>query len=308
MQGIHAPKQNPRVDRLVDGYMASLKAEGLSAASVAARCSEAATFRNWSAERHTADISVECLDQYIAWRTKGFRRASIATVVKNLRGFMRYLHATHVVDRDFSEAVTRPRLYRDSHIPSALPAAAIDTVLSSTHHDRSTVGRRDYAILMLLAAYGLRAGEITRLTLDDINWETMRLRVQHAKTGMHNELPLSVPVAKAIVVYLKSARPPTASRLLFLRARAPRHEGISARACGTVVRRRLSRAGVQWSGRRGSHAFRHARATTLLRSGVQLKIISDILGHQSPRTTQIYAKLAIGDLRRVCLNVPMEAM
>jgi integrase/recombinase XerD len=157
---------------------------------------------------------------------------------------------------------------------------------------------------MLLATYGLRAAEIVKLRLEDIDWRRDVLRVRHSKTGIYSELPLLPEPGEAVLRYLEKARPPSAYREVFLRIQAPHRpfKGGSILNCVTGVR--LRAAGITPQGRRGPHAFRHARAVSLLRSGVPLNIIGDVLGHRSAAATAEYLKLATDELRTVGLELP----
>ena len=129
--------------------------------------------------------------------------------------------------------------------------------------DRSSVGLRDYAILTLLATYGLRAGEIVRLRLDDIEWRREVLRVRHSKTGTHSELPLLREPGEALLRYLERARPPSSHREVFLRVHAPHRPFKCGSNLNCVTGARLRAAGISPQGRKGPHAFRHARAVSL---------------------------------------------
>ena len=177
-------------------------------------------------------------------------------------------------------------------------------VLEVTREDRSPIGLRDYAILTLLATYGLRAAEIVRLRLEDLDWRREVLRVRHSKTGTYSELPLLREPGEALLGYLEKARPPSAHREVFLRIHAPHRPFKAGSILNCVTRARLRAAGVTPQGRNGPHAFRHARAVSLLRSGVPLKIIGDVLGHTSAQATAEYLKLATDDLRAVGLELP----
>ena len=177
-------------------------------------------------------------------------------------------------------------------------------MLELTRKDRSPVGLRDYAILTLLVTYGLRAAEIVRLRLEDIDWRRDVLRVQHWKTGTYSELPLLHEPGEAVLRYLEEARPQSAHREVFLRIQAPHRPFKYGSILNCVTSARLRTAGIAPQGRKGPHAFRHARAVSLLRSGVPLKIIGDVLGHTSAAATAQYLKLATEDLRTVGLELP----
>jgi integrase/recombinase XerD len=159
---------------------------------------------------------------------------------------------------------------------------------------------------MLLSQYGMRAGEIVALCLDDIDWRREVIRVHHAKTGATSYLPLLPEVGNAILKYLQKARPKTSFRHIFIRDRAPYRPFLTGGSLYSLVRKRLDAAGVVTLGRRGPHAFRHTRAVSMLRARVSLKEIGDVLGHRSVTSTMTYLKLAIEDLRAIALEVPVE--
>jgi integrase len=177
--------------------------------------------------------------------------------------------------------------------------------LEQTKNDASPMGLRDYAMLQLLATYGLRSGEVRNLLLEDIDWRAESLRIRHSKTGAVSFLPLMAPVGEAVLEYLRRGRPHTDRREVFIRSRAP------YRPLGNLyseVRRRIWAAGVKPSGKCGPHIFRHARAVELLRASVPQKIIGDLLGHRSAESTIPYLKLATEDLRTIALDVPGSAV
>jgi len=192
-------------------------------------------------------------------------------------------------------------LHAYESIPSALTAEHISAVLQCTRKDRSPMGYRDYAILLLLATYGLRDGEIKRLRLEDIDWRAETLHIRHSKTGVNSRLPLLGEVGEALLDYLRHGRPRTAAREIFIRTRAP-YRPLSA--IYSEIRRRLTDAGIKPPGKCGPHTFRHARAVSLLRASVSRKVIGDLLGHRSEAATIPYLKLATEDLRAIALELP----
>src|SRR5260370_29540935 len=167
-----------------------------------------------------------------------------------------------MAERDLSTVVIGPTLYAYEGIPSALRAEDVQQVLKLTRRDRSAIGRRDYAILMLLSIYGLRAGEITALRLEDIDWKHSRLHVRHSKTGAHSTLPLLGKPGEAVLDYLRKGRPKTELRELFIRSRAPYRAFASGSSLYTPISRRLAQAAVTPTGKKGPPAFRPARAAT----------------------------------------------
>jgi integrase/recombinase XerD len=254
-----------------------------------------------------AHLSVRDVDAYLKQCCIGRRRASIADYTVCLRDFLRHLHRRGHTALDLSGTVIGPRIYDHEDIPSALRPEEVKRVLEATREDRSPAGMRDYAILailMLLATYGLRAAEIVRLRLEDIDWRRDVLRVRHSKTGMYSELPLLREVGEIILRYLEDVRPRCVHREVFLRLRAPHRPFKKGSILGTVTRARLKTAGITRQVRKGAHAFRHARAVSLLRSGVPLKVIGDVLGHTSAEAVGVYLKLATEDLRAIGLELP----
>jgi integrase/recombinase XerD len=252
------------------------------------------------------ELQVRDIDAYLSCRTQGLRRKSIGHLTSEIRVFLRYLHENGETTRDLSVSVTSPILYAYEDIPSALLAEEVEKVLATTRRDRTLGGRRDYAILMLLARYGLRSGEITALRVDDFDWKNEILLVRHSKNKTFSKLPLLPEVGEAVLNYLEKGRPRSTVREVFLCLNAPYRAFRDGAALYAVVRRRLDAAGIVRHGKKGPHAFRHARAVSLLRAAVPLKEIGDILGHRSPTSTGAYLKLATEDLRGVALEVPGE--
>jgi integrase/recombinase XerD len=165
---------------------------------------------------------------------------------------------------------------------------------------RTPVGRRDYAILLLLVTYGLRAREIASLTLDDVDWKRERILVSERKAGHNTAYPLAPVVGNAIIDYIQHGRPQTTDRHLFFRSLAPQkpmdHTSVSQRA--TLY---LKRAGISVP-RPGSHTLRHTCVQKLLEANVPLKTIGDYVGHRSASSTRIYTKIDVEGLREVALG------
>src|ERR1035441_3628202 len=268
---------------------------------------EAERFLIWSRANNSAteELRLPEVDDYVKFRARSVRRTTCKTVTKRVARFLGFLHHTGRLRDDLGTRLISPTVYQYESIPSILEPEQIATVLRQTRRDRSTKGRRDYAVLALLATYGMRAGEITRLKLQDVDWRAETLSVTHTKTRSRTILPLMPQVAAALFAYLRHGRPHVPSRALFLRVNAP-FRGMNERAgIQAIVAARLAAAGVRPPGRRGPHAFRHARAVSLLRARVPTKAIADILGHRSPRSTDQYLKLQSEDLRAIALPVPV---
>ena len=167
---------------------------------------------------------------------------------------------------------------------------------------RTPVGRRDYAILLLLARLGLRASEVAFLELDDIDWSAGQMSVR-GKGERRTTLPLSAEVGEAIAAYLRHGRPRSTSRRVFLRIKAPIRGFLDQQAIGSLVRHSLARAAIE-APSKGAHQFRHALAVQMLRHGASLTEIGEVLGHRSPQTTTIYAKVDLDALRPLALPWP----
>jgi integrase/recombinase XerD len=227
------------------------------------------------------------------------KRAKLMTTA--LRAFLRYGCYRGEIRVDLLAAVPCVANWSLPLIPRAIAPQQVRQVLA--HVDRTTaVGRRDYAILLLLARLGLRAGEIVGLELEDIDWKAGSLSVR-GKFGRRTQLPLPKEVGDAIVAYLQHGRARTHSRRVFLRAQAPVRGFLGPSAVSTIVRHALSRAGVT-APTAGAHQFRHALASQMLRHGASLREIGELLGHRSPDTTKIYAKVDLDSLRRLALPWP----
>jgi site-specific recombinase XerD len=165
---------------------------------------------------------------------------------------------------------------------------------------RSAVGRRDYAILLLLVTYGLRAREVGALTLDDIDWKHDRLNIRGRKADHSTAYPLAATVGEALLEYMKSGRPTTSERAVFFGAYAP-YKPLSRVAVSMRAKCYLRKAGIKVP-RPGSHTLRHTCVQRLVDSGFSLKTIGDFIGHRSPDATKIYAKVYIAALRAVALG------
>lgn len=278
---------------------------GLASASIVALMAEARHFLAWQLERGGAQslkgLSVQDIDLYMDARAPGQRRVSLKDYAERLRSLVRYMHRTQYVASDLAAHVVSPMLYAYEGVPSILEPDQIAAVLETTKRDTSPMGLRDYAMLQLLATYGLRSGEVRNLTIEDIDWRAESLRVRHSKTGACSFLPLLPQVGEAMLNYLRHGRPRTDRREVFLRSRAPYRP---LRNFSSEVQRRLSAAGVKPPGKSGPHIFRHARAVEMLRASVPQKLIGDVLGHRSTEATIPYLKLATEDLRSIALDVP----
>lgn len=220
-----------------------------------------------------------------------------------LRSVLRFLFLRGDVALDLSLAVPPLRRWSRSAGPAFLSPEQIERVLAAA--DRTTSrGRRDFAILLLLARLGLRAGEVAALELEDICWRSGEILVR-GKGGARDRLPLPSDVGEAMAHYLEKDRGRSSSRRVFLRVMAPRVGFSGPAAIGHAVRVALRRSGQQSPSRRGAaHLLRHSLATRMIRQGATLAQISEVLRHRSPSTTQTYAKVDFETLRDVARDWP----
>lgn len=219
-----------------------------------------------------------------------------------LRAFFSWGVAQGWLSSNLSDAIPRPRQYRYVGLPDVLNQSDVGRLLAAV--DRSTpLGRRDYAILLLAARYGLRPSDIRQLTLDDIDWREMRIDLRQVKTGRSLALPLLPEVAHALSAYLRDGRPASTNRTVFLRHCAPFEPFAKENNLNAIMRKALRLAGLyDRSGRRGLYLLRHTLATQLLASGHPLKTIADVLGHASTQTTYGYTKVDVVGLRAVAIS------
>ena len=241
------------------------------------------------------------IDRFMEEAAVSLQRATIQGLSGSLRGFLRFLYQSGKLATDLSCLLVSPRRYKLESLPRVLSWGEVKRIIESV--DRSSrTGPQHYAILVLLANYGLRAGEVAHLKLRDINWRRKSIRITPRKSGKDLYLPLTSQVAQAITDYLKRGRPASKCRELLLLSCAP-FKPLTSQNIAYVVNRHLQLAGLGLSVR-GPHLIRHSFATHLMRKGVPLKYISDLMGHRSLASTHIYTKTATEHLREVALEVP----
>jgi integrase/recombinase XerD len=228
-------------------------------------------------------------------------RESLQHAVAHVRSFLRFLVGRGEVVDGLASSIDTPRLYRGERLPRALPWGTVKAFLAAI--DRSTaMGRRDYAMFLLIATYGLRASEVAALRLDDIEWRADRLRVPRPKVKTPIVLPLTEEVGAALLDYLRSGRPHLPHREFFLRVRAP--AGPIAPTAVTEAFQTWTRRGHLPISHQGPHCLRHSLAVHLLRRGTSLKAIGDLLGHRSSESTCVYLRLHLEDLRDAAIDLP----
>lgn len=248
-------------------------------------------------------LSVDDVDAFVLrWRER-LAPKTVATACTTVRALLRFLYATGRIASDLGTSVVAPVVRRRDRPPRALPWPDVRRILRAI--DRSTpVGRRDYALLLLMAACGLGAAEATHLRLDDVDWRARRLRVVRPKTGQFIELPLLPSVGRALAAYLRRGRPQyTTSRTLFVQTRAPFGAFTAASAVSHILRKHAHAAGVV-APSLCSHVLRHSHATRHVEIGTHPRVVGDILGHRDPQSMSSYVRIAFSRLRAVSLPVP----
>ena len=285
----------------VASYAEYLRREqGLSAGTITGRCSTLGLFLDHLgvpggslSEVTLAQIDTALIEQV---SQRGYARCTVRTLASTLRSFFRYAHGCGWCSAGLDAGIKAPRVYRLETLPLGPSWQDVQRLLDSTDGDRP-IDIRDRAILMLLAVYGLRRGEVVRLRLQDLDWERELLCVNRPKTRSTQTYPLARPVGDAIIRYLKEVRPRCGHRAVFLTLYAP-FRPLDGSALWPIVAKRLRGLSVLLP-HHGPHSLRHACATHLLSQGLSLKEIGDHLGHQSPETTRVYAMVDLAGLRQV---------
>lgn len=250
---------------------------------------------------HLQQLGPADVSGFVLRHAPSMSAGSAALMITAMRSFLRFLLYRGEIKMDLAAAVPTVPRWRLSTLPKYLKYEEVERVLEGC--DRSTShGRRNYAILLLLARLGLRGGEVVALELADINWRAAEISVR-GKGSLHHRLPLLHDVGQALADYLKHDRPHCVTRRVFVRMKAPHHGFASPVAVSTIVRRALERVGLA-PPLKGAHLLRHSLATGMLRNGASMKEIGEVLRHRLPSTTEIYAKVDIGGLGALALPWP----
>jgi len=248
-------------------------------------------------------LEPEDIQRYMLDQARTASPRWVGRLASALRSFSRFLFARGETASDLSGGIIVPKATRLSGIPSCLSAAEVDKLLDACDL-KTPVGRRDRAILLLLARLALRAGEVSRLELGDIRWRSGEIVVR-GKGNTVDRLPLLEEVGKALATYLVKDRPKSSSsRRVFFRSLAPLRPFQGGAAIGTVVRRAVQRTGLN-PPVRGAHLLRHSLATRMIREGASLAEIGEVLRHHSPGTAEIYAKVDFDALRTIAPAWPL---
>jgi site-specific recombinase XerD len=301
-----APEQMPKspIDLLVRDYSQFLIQErGLSQITLRHRLPIVRQFLSRcfrSAKVHLNRLQAGDVSRFVLGAVRDQRHDYCQLVTTTLRSYLDFLYQDGQLRTSLRAAVPTVATGRPSDLPSFLKAEQIEQLLRSCDRG-SGCGRRDYAILLLLARLGLRVHEVRGLTFDDINWESGEVLIR-GKGGREDRLPLPSDVGRALVAYLKNGRPHCSCRQVFLRSVAP-HKGMVGPTISGIVERALTRAGIS-STHRGGHLLRHSLATRMLRGGASLSQIGQVLRHKRIDTTEIYARVDQRALRALAQPWP----
>ena len=273
--------------------------QGLSPCSISSHSSKTSLFFRWIGQRRRslATVTIEDVDDFLADRGKnGWNRKSVSVAAQALRAFFRYAAIHGLCAAGIAKGIQAPKIYRYESLPEGPSWDEVRKLLRSVKGS-NPAALRARAVLMLFAFYGLRTGEVSRLSLSDFGWREEMFVVNHSKRRGAQRYPLLPNVGDAILEYLRKGRPRCECRHLFVTLNPP-YRPVSPASLWTLTSRRMKALGIQCR-RRCPHALRHARATRLLQQGASFKEIGDLLGHRSLESVGIYAKVDLDALRTV---------
>jgi integrase/recombinase XerD len=243
------------------------------------------------------------IDRFLVEYSRRYARSTTADMACSIRSFARFLFATGRISVDLAQAVIAPVQRKYACPPRALPWGDVQRLLQAI--DRTSArGLRDHALLLLMSTYGLGAGEVIRLQLQDIDWNANTLQVVRPKTGVAFTLPLLPAVAKVLAHYLRQGRPPDApTRQVFVQMKMPFGPLRSSSAVRHILVKHATVAGID-APYLGSHVLRHSYAARQLDVGTNPRLLAELLGHRDPESVSAYARVATQSLREVSLPVP----
>lgn len=246
------------------------------------------------------ELTLEQIDDYVTGLRSRWSRRTTARFCSSLRPFLRFLHQKGYLTRDLAPSVAAPVVRPGERPPRGLPWGDVQRLVEAVDVSRRT-GRRDYAVLLIMAMYGMGAAEVLHLRLEDLDWRANSVRVYRPKTQVEYLLPLLPAVGQALVGYLQNGRPAVSSRHVFIAAKEP-HGPMSASAVRYMIRKYAGVAGL--TAPLGGHVLRHSHARQQMELGASMKTIGDILGHRDPASTSAYIRVPTRRLRAIALPVP----
>jgi len=287
---------------LIKEFLGFLRTQrGLAEATIAIRANYASRFLAELKVRKTEEgvegISASRIHDYVISTAKSMSRASRKHLVSSLRGFLRFSHVMGYTAKNLADVVPVIHTHKLDRVPRSIPWDSVQKLLATPRRD-THAGRRDYAILQLLATYGVRIGQVTTLTVSDIDWRERVIHFTPSKRGRALSLPLTYEVSEALLEYFEKTRGKSPFPNVFLTVRGAPRPLSKDNHLYSSLEPYYRKAGIQ-SGTKGAHPIRHAFATRLMEQEVPIKIIADLLGHKCIQTTVIYTKVNLDHLRKV---------
>jgi site-specific recombinase XerD len=298
---LQTPPEGRFADELAAFETFMLEEQGLSPMTIRTRHEQLRPFLDTIEHnrrlRSLRQITPRCIDRYLVEQSeKGWSRASLFTLAGTLRSFFHYAEMKRWCPGGLAAAIEAPTLYAQEGLPRGPDWHQVKALITSIQGD-DPVTIRDRAVILLLAIYGLRRGEVAALRLEDLDFENELIRITRPKSRRTQQYPLVGSVGNALLRYLQHARPRCGCREVFLAIKAPRR-ALSAASISAIVRWRLRAIGVHGIPC-GAHGLRHACARHLLSKGFSFKQIGDQLGHRRAASTSVYAKVDLKGLREV---------
>jgi site-specific recombinase XerD len=259
---------------------------------------------------HQSDLNISCISapyimQYLSHLEKTHRDVTRNNIIKMIRVFLRYLCTENLLQNNsegYWMSILKPRTVRQPKIPSVYSCEEVERLIKTIDRGNRR-GKRDYAVILLAARYGLRVSDIIGLRYCNLDWTNNRIVLLQQKTGKKVELPLSEEVGSAIIDYLKFGRPDVNEPYIFIRARAP-YVKLSSNGISLMIADYMQQADIGFEERKhGLHALRHSLASNLLSLNEPLPVISEILGHSQTESTMCYLRVDFKQLKQCALEV-----
>jgi len=298
---LHEPVANQALGLELEAFLTfEIRERGLAPATISNRRRSLSVFLTWLATKveTLAEVTPDHIARYFTTVAvqRRWKRTTISFVVNQLRQFFRFAESKGWCRSRLAATIDAPRMYGLERLPRGPAWTDVQRLIRASQGNAPS-NIRDHAILLLLAVYGFRSGEVRLLRLDDLDWEQETIHVRRSKQRKSQRYPLVREVGDAILRYLRKVRPQSRHPEVFLTLKHP-HQPLSDGGFGTMVRKRMRRLGLKLHCY-GPHTLRHACATHLLSRGFSLKEVGDHLGHVSPVATQMYTKVDLASLREV---------
>jgi len=287
---------------LLDGYLRYCIKNNGAAGTIRVKKTKLLQFLCFLDKKHVnpSDVTASVISEYMSTLFQ-YRRSTIHIISSVLREFFRYLYAEGILQADFSGDVPRPKVYVEEDVPETWTPNEIRQLLAEINRSNAT-GKRDYAMVLLASVLGMRAGDICALQFKNIDWHRKLITYTQQKTGKDNTLPLLPSIGEAIIDYLKNGRLESACSNVFIRHIPPYGPIESESTLSECIKRYMRKAGIPIKKRKLAHAMRHTLASSLLQEGVPLMTITNIMGHDTPKTTMGYMKVNLPALRKCALS------